>query len=283
MPVGDQIRRHDTRTVTGVDAGLLDVLHDPADDNRAGGIRDGVDIELERVFEELVDQHRVLGRGFDSFGHISVERTGIVDDGHRAAAEDIRRPHDEGVADLGCHLPRFGARGRDAARRLRDPEIPQQAREPLAVLGQIDRVGRGAEYGHPRPLQIEGKLQRRLPAELDDARYVAARGPFLLDDRRDVFQGERLEVESVDRVVVSRHRLGVGVDHHGLEAFVRERGRRVTTAVVELDPLPDPVGPRAQDDDLATVGRGRLALPFIGPVHIRVNDSNSAAQVSIRL
>ena len=107
MPVGDQIRRHDTGTVTGVDAGLLDVLHDAADDHRSGSIRDGVDVELERVLEELVDQHRVLGRGVDGFGYISIERTSVVDDRHRATAKHIRRPHDEGVADLGCHRPRL--------------------------------------------------------------------------------------------------------------------------------------------------------------------------------
>ena len=221
------------------------------------------------VFEKLVDQDGVPGRSINGLGHVTVERAGIVDDRHRAPPQHIRRPHNEGVADRPRDLPRLLTRGRDAARRLGDPEVPQQPREPLAVLGQVDRVRRGAEYRHPLRLQREGELQRRLPAKLHDARDVAARRPLLVDDGQDVLQGQRLEVEPVDGVVVSRHRLGVGVDHHGLEPFFLERERRVTTTVVELDALPDPVGPGAQDDDLATVRRSRLAFLLVGPVEIR--------------
>ena len=48
MPLGDAVRRHDARAVAGVDAGLLDVLHDAADDDGAGRVGERVDVELER-------------------------------------------------------------------------------------------------------------------------------------------------------------------------------------------------------------------------------------------
>ena len=91
---------------------------------------------------------------------------------------------------------------------------------------------------------------------------------FLVDDRGHVFEGERLEVEPVDRVVVGRHRLRIAVDHHGLEPLVLQGERRVATAVVELDALSDTVGSRAENHHLAAVRRGRLALPLPGSVEI---------------
>ena len=42
-------------------AGLLDVLHDPADDEVAARVADGVDVDLGGVLEEAVDEHRPLG------------------------------------------------------------------------------------------------------------------------------------------------------------------------------------------------------------------------------
>ena len=41
-----------------MDAGLLDVLHHAADDDRAGRVGDDVDVDLDRVVEELVDEQR---------------------------------------------------------------------------------------------------------------------------------------------------------------------------------------------------------------------------------
>ena len=59
---GERVRRQRARGVAGVDAGLLDVLHDAADDD-ARAVAHRVDVDLDRVLEEPVDQHRVLGRG----------------------------------------------------------------------------------------------------------------------------------------------------------------------------------------------------------------------------
>ena len=55
-------RRHDARTVPRVDAGLLDVFHDGADQSLACPIAYGVDVDLDRILQELVDEHRPFGR-----------------------------------------------------------------------------------------------------------------------------------------------------------------------------------------------------------------------------
>ncbi len=43
-----------------MDAGLLDVLHDPAE-VELGPVVERVHVDLDRVVEEPVDQHRVTG------------------------------------------------------------------------------------------------------------------------------------------------------------------------------------------------------------------------------
>ena len=42
-----------------MDAGLLDVLHHAADRRRAGPSATHVDVDLDRVLEELVDEQRI--------------------------------------------------------------------------------------------------------------------------------------------------------------------------------------------------------------------------------
>lgn len=55
-------------------------------------------------------------------------------------------------------------------------------------------------------------------------------GVFHIDDVHHIFEGQRLEIKLVGGVVVSRDRLGVAVDHDGLEAGV---GKRVALAITQ--------------------------------------------------
>ena len=121
----------------------------------------------------------------------------------------------------------------------------------------------------PGLLQRQRQLQRRLPAVLDDAGDVAAGLLLARDDRRDVLERQRLEVETVDGVVVGRDRFGVAVDHDGLEPLFAQGEGGVTAAVVELDPLADAVRPAAEDHDLLPRRRVRLALVLVGAVQVR--------------
>ena len=54
-------RRQRARRVAGVDAGLLDVLHHAAEVELVAVVQ-RVDVDLDRVVEEPVDEHRVAGR-----------------------------------------------------------------------------------------------------------------------------------------------------------------------------------------------------------------------------
>ena len=187
-----------------------------------------------------------------------------MDDAHRLAAQHVGRPQHDRIAqplDLGEELLGVAA---DVVRRLAEPEAAQQLLEALAVLGEIDRVGRGAEDRHAGIGQRLGELERRLAAELHDHADELARARLDADDLEHVLGGQRLEVEAVRGVVVGRDGLGVAVDHDRLEAGLGEREGGVHAAVVELDALADAVGPAAEDHDLAP--RARPGLAFGGLV-----------------
>jgi hypothetical protein len=104
--------------------------------------------------------------------------------------------------------------------------LMQQLLEPVAVLGQVDHVRRGAEDRNAGLFQRVGELQRRLAAELHDHAEQLALGLFELQDLQHVFGGQRLEIEPVRGVVVGRHRLRVAVDHDRFEAGVLAARRR---------------------------------------------------------
>src|SRR3546814_19738810 len=87
--------------------------------------------------------------------------------------------------------------GRGAVGRLPEVERGEQCLEPLAVLGEVDGVGRGAEAGDPGALEIVGQLQRRLAAELHDATLQNAAALLLAPNADHVLGGQLLEVEAV--------------------------------------------------------------------------------------
>ena len=141
------------------------------------------------------------------------------------------------------------------------PALLEHLAELAAVLGQVDGLGAGADDRHAGVLEPLRQPERGLPAELhdhpDDTGTACAGGGFGVVDLEDVLEGQRLEVQPVGGVVVGRHRLGVAVDHDGLEAGLAQRRRGMHTAVVELDALADPVGPRPEDQHLRLLGLRR--------------------------
>ena len=83
-----------------MDAGLLDVLHDAADEDVLA-VGERVDVDLDGVGEVAVDQHRRLaGDDHAPAADVAVElRLVLVDDLHGAAAEHVGRADHHREAD----------------------------------------------------------------------------------------------------------------------------------------------------------------------------------------
>ena len=247
--------------VAAVDAGGFDVLHDP-DDAHHLPVADGVGLGLDGAVQEVVDQDLVVGHHAEDVEHLLLQLLLVDHDLHLLAAEHVAGPHQQREAELARQGDGLLGIVHRAELRVGDPQVAQQAAEPLAVLGHVQRLVAGTDHGNAVTVQLLGQLQGGLPAQLHDH----ALGLLVLDDVVDVLPEDRLEVELVGRVEVRAHGLRVAVDHDGLVALLLGRQHAVHAAVVELDALPDAVGTAAEHDDLLLVAALALVLLLEGAV-----------------
>src|SRR5471030_2594964 len=259
-----RVRRQRAGRIARVHAGLFDVFHHAADEGRFA-VGDAIDVALDGVVQEAVQQHRRIVRYLDRFAHVAFQVALLVDDFHRPAAQHIRWTHHQRIADFLRQRQGVGFGAGGAVRRLAQLQLVQQLLETLAVFGGVDHVRRGADDRHAVRFQVQRQLQWRLATVLHDH----ADRFFQFDDFQHVFQGQRLEVQTVGGVVVGRHGFRITVDHDGLVAVFAHRQRRVDAAVIEFDTLADAVRATAQHHDFFLVGRLGLALFIVGRVHIR--------------
>src|SRR6185437_13726453 len=85
-----------------------------------------------------------------------------------ATPEHVRGTDDDRITEAVGDSARLAGRAGNAAVGLLQAELDDQLLEPVAVLGEVDGVRRGAEDRHACGFERAGKLQRRLAAELHD-------------------------------------------------------------------------------------------------------------------
>ena len=249
-------RRQDAGGVAGVHARLLDVLHDRGDVD-ADPVAESVDVDLDRALEEAVDEDRG-----------SAQR--LVAAGCRRArsrrACRARRARRRGGRAPGSRSARRSRAPRPALRAMphggtaspsSSQSVPKRSRSSARSIASkgVPRIGT------PASSSARASLSGVCPPNWITTPTGCSRSQISSTSSL----AERLEVEAVGRVVVGRDRLRVAVDHHGLVAELAVRPRRVHAAVVELDPLADPVGPGAEDHDrrAAVAGGSASASPQV--------------------
>ena len=262
---GDADRRDDAGGIAGMDSGQLNVFHD----GRYVGVLpvgDGIGLALDRVFQEFVDQDRPFRRHADGGGHVPLEHLLVMDDLHPAAPQHIGGADHQRIADP------FG--DRDGLPKVAghpggghgDAELVHHFFEAIPVLRHIDGLRRCSDDADPGGRKLLGKIQRRLASELHDDPF----GLFLFVDGQDILHRQGFEIEPVGRVVVRGNRFRVAVDHDRLISLVPQGESRMDAAVVEFDPLADPVRTAAQDHDLLGISAdGDLIRGIVGRVVVR--------------
>jgi hypothetical protein len=125
-------------------------------------------MSTDGVAQVAIDQHRIGARDLHRVARVALQRLAIVEYLHGAAAQHVGRPDDDRVADLLGDGDGLFLRRRRAVVGLAQLQLVDQLLEALAILGEIDGVGRGAEDGNARRLERLGELERRLAAELHD-------------------------------------------------------------------------------------------------------------------
>ena len=173
--------------VAGMDAGFLDMLHDAGDiDGLAVG--DAVHIDLDRVVQVAVDQHRPTGQiapcDAHRLEHVAMQSDTVIDDLHGTTAKHVTGADHHGIADAVGDGFGFLDRPRNAVLRLAQAKAMQQQLKSFAVLGDVDRIGAGSEDRNLLAFQRLRELQGRLSAVLHDAAEQRA-AAFLTADQRD--------------------------------------------------------------------------------------------------
>ncbi len=244
------------------------MLHDSAD-HHILAVREGVHINFNSVFQEMINQHGPLLRIFHGFFHVADNAVIVVGDYHGASAKNVGRPHQHRVSSLARSGHGFFHAGGNRAWRLRDIEFFQQLAKAFTVFSQINRFRRCTDDSHACAFERQRQVQRRLSAKLNDDSDRSAALRFMLVHRKHVFKRERLKVKAATGVIVGRNRFRIAVDHDGFVTIVMQREGRVAAAVVKLNALADSVRPAAENQDFLFIrGRGFVFF-FVGGVEIR--------------
>ena len=259
-----RMRRQRARGIARVNSGLFDVFHDAADQSRLA-IGNGIDIDFDRVFQELVDQDRMAGRSVNGFFHVESQRLFVVANLHRATTEHVAGANQNWISDsLSDRSCAFKVRS-GSVRWLQQTGLVEDRLKALPIFGRVDHVWASADDRNAGCFQRSSQIQWSLPAELHDH---AVRLQTIANVEH-VLGRQRFEKQDVRRVVVSRNRFRIRVDHDALDAEFLERERRLAAAIVELDALPDAVRTAAQNhDSLASLRRG-LVFAFVRRIVVR--------------
>ncbi len=148
----------------------------------------------------------------------------------------------------------------DARSRHVEADLDHRLLEPLAILGGGDRLGVGADHlgraryaDAPLAVQRHGDVQPGLATERREHRV----GPLTIDDRRQHFRRERLDVGAIGEVGVGHDRRRVRVGEDDAVALLTKDATGLRAGVVELARLADDDRSRADDEDRRDVVAAR--------------------------
>ena len=249
-----------------MDARFLDVLHDCADHARLA-IGDAIDIDLDCVLEKTIDEHRPIRRYFNRARHVTSKIFVVVDELHRASAENEGWPNEHRIANFLRY--RDGASVSVTAVPFgvwRKPSLSSIAAKSFRSSAVSMLSGCVPRIGTPAALQSIGEIQRRLAAELHDHAFRL----FLIVNVEHVLERERLEIKFVARVVIGRNRFRIRVHHDRFEPELAQGERGVHAAVIKFDALADPVRSATENHDLALCrSRAHLVLVAVSRIVVR--------------
>ena len=116
-------------------------------------VRHDVDVDLDRILQVAVDQDWPNVGDPRCVGHEAAHFVHRVDDAHRPTAQHVGGPNHQGEAQRLRLLDRVRDTDADVVVGLLQSQPMQQLLEALAILGEVDRVGRGAQDRDARLLQ----------------------------------------------------------------------------------------------------------------------------------
>ena len=144
--------------VAGVNAGQLNMLHHRRNKGVLA-VGEAVGLHFDGIVQKTVDQNRSLRRNINRRRQVLAEHFFVVNHFHRPAAEHEGRSHHQRISDsLGDGQGLFQV-DRHSGFRLRNTKPLHRLPEPVAVLGQVDRIVGGSQNLDPRLGQFRREVQ----------------------------------------------------------------------------------------------------------------------------
>jgi hypothetical protein len=182
-----------------VNAGFLDVFHDPAD-VQTGAVVQSIHVDLDGVFEEAVDEERSVwpdDRLVGDTNKVVANRSRVVDDFHPTTSEDIGRTNEDGVSNFFGDGDRRIDVCRGAVARSDQFVLLEDFGESATFFRDVNRVRRCTEDGDAVLFESVSETERRLPTELNNGADDFAARRFCFDDLEYVLESQRFEVETI--------------------------------------------------------------------------------------
>ena len=217
-------------------------------------VTDGVGFTFQSVVQETIDQDRTIWRHSDSGFHIFCHTLIVIDNFHASAAQYIGRADHNRISDSTGDGDGLFYSGGHTGFRHGNFQLVHHLPEQIPVLSQIDHGRRGTQYLYAVFLQLTGKVQRCLSAELSDY----AQWFFFLVNAEYIFQGQWFKIQFIRGVIVGRHRFWITVYDNSFKSQFFQCDGSVDTAVIKLDSLTNAVWPAAQDHNLLFVAADRI-------------------------
>ncbi len=249
--------------ITGVDAGVLDVLGNGVVEDLTL-LSNTIELDLLGALDELGEDDGVVGGDLGGSAEALEQTLFVVGHGHGGAGEDEGRTDQDGVGSLSGELEGLLVGGDADPGWLVDVELVEHVTELGTVLGLLDHVGVGTEDVHAVLVERKSEVVGDLASDGDDDTL----GLLQLVDIEDTLHGELLEVEAVALIVVGGDGLRVEVDDDGVLVGGAEGADAGHGAVVEFDGAADGVGAAAEDDDAVVVEVDVVLGAAVGEVEV---------------
>ena len=212
--------RGDGHAVAGVDPHGIDVLDGADDDAIVRPVADHLHLILLPAENALLDQHLGGGREGKAPLHDLPELRHVIGYSTPGPRQSERGADDRGQTHQGLGLQRLFKRMGDPREGAFQADGVHGQAEFLAVFRLVDGGGLGADHLHPELFQHPGlfQLQGGVQGCLAPHGGEQGVGPFGLDDARQGFKGNRLDIGHVRHFRVGHDRGGIRVDEDDLVA-----------------------------------------------------------------
>ena len=175
-----------------MDTTLLNMLHHTTDHHDVT-IADRINIQLNRVIQEVIQQYRRFVRNTHCFVEVTTQVDFVRNDFHRTATQYIRWTHNQRITDLFCFLYRFFQRSDCRVLWLFQTQTLNRLLEAFTVFSTVDRIRTGTDDWYASRFQCTRQFQRSLTTILNDHTFRL----FYAHDFQHVFQCDWFEIQTV--------------------------------------------------------------------------------------